>query len=164
MKRIRVTLLLLALGILVPTAGLVLRAVESVELESVYRHEAVAERIFDEMERSLSDFLLREEARSADDYDLGLPERGSRTPESPRFDSGDEPFILGWFNLDRDGRLRLLSVREAETNRLTRAVDSAFGRGDLIADSAPRLSQSLAVAEKDAPSPGRTMAISMTRS
>ena len=68
MKKIRWTLLLLALGIALPAGLIVQRAIASLELESVVRHEAVAERIFDEMERSLSDFLVREESRPPEDY------------------------------------------------------------------------------------------------
>ena len=68
MKKIRWTLLLLALGIALPAGLIVQRAIASLELESAGRHEAVAERILDEMERSLSDFLLREESRPPTDY------------------------------------------------------------------------------------------------
>jgi len=60
--------LILALGIALPAGLIVQRAIASLELESTVRHEAVADRIFDEMERSLSDFLLREESRPATDY------------------------------------------------------------------------------------------------
>ena len=50
MKRIRWTLLLLALGIALPAVLIVQRAINSLELENAVRHDAVAERILDEME------------------------------------------------------------------------------------------------------------------
>ena len=54
---------LVALALLVPVALLVWRALASVAVERQTRHEIVGERVFDEMERTLTDLLAREEAR-----------------------------------------------------------------------------------------------------
>jgi len=163
MTRIRVTLLLLALGIGLPATLLVLRAVESLELENAYRHEAVAERVFDEMERSLSDFLLREEPRPPSDYDLGLPREGSSTTASPVFRGADEPFIVGWFSLDSDGGTRLLASRSRDDARIKSAVEAALGPRDRRSESRSIASQKAGVSDADELAPGRTKATGRAR-
>ena len=64
MRRIRLVFAVLAVALLVPTVLLVRRALESVEVEQAARHRTVAERIFDEMERSLSMWLEGEGAEA----------------------------------------------------------------------------------------------------
>lgn len=131
MKKIRWTLLLLALGIALPAGLIVQRAIASLELESIVRHEAVAERIFDEMERSLSDFLVREESRPPEDY-----AHASSAPESQQehgleraaFADADEPFIVGWFSLDASGQEQTLAVRPGDAKRVTIAIRDALMR------------------------------------
>jgi signal transduction histidine kinase len=163
MTRIRVTLLLLALGIGLPATLLVLRAVESLELENAYRHEAVAERVFDEMERSLSDFLLREEPRPPSDYDLGLPLEGSSTTPSLVFHGADEPFIVGWFSLDSDGGTRLLASQARDDARIQSAVEAALGSRDRKLESRSIASQKADVSDADELAPGRTKATGRAR-
>jgi signal transduction histidine kinase len=163
MTRIRITLLLLALGIGLPATLLVLRAVESLELENAYRHEAVAERVFDEMERSLSDFLLREEPRPPSDYDLGLPRDGSPTSVSPVFRAADEPFIVGWFSLDSGGETRLHASRTSDEARIKSAVEAALGPRDKRKDSRRVASPSAAGVDEDELAPGRTKATGKAR-
>jgi signal transduction histidine kinase len=89
MRRIRLLFLGLSAALLVPMALLLHRAVGSVALERQMRHRAVAERIFDEMERALSDFLTREEARALE------PPAGT--------DPAEPSFVLGRFAIDPDG-------------------------------------------------------------
>lgn len=132
MGRLRLALLLLAVGIALPATLIVLRATESLELENAYRHETVAERVFDEMERSLSDFLLREAARPPGDYDR-LPRRGAEATASAAqrvagFARDDAPFVLGWFALDGDAAPRLLPAREDDAARLAAALRSMRAR------------------------------------
>jgi hypothetical protein len=62
------------------------------------RHEVVAERLFDEMERALSDLLAREEARPVEAYGAGGP-----VPLAP---ATDQPFVIGWFEIDPSGTVR----------------------------------------------------------
>jgi hypothetical protein len=68
MGRIRLVFALVAVALAVPGALLVQRALESVEVERQARQRTVAERAFDEMERSLSTFLAAEEERPFEQY------------------------------------------------------------------------------------------------
>lgn len=96
MTKIRITFLLLAAALLLPLALLVRGAFQSVREERELRHQAIAERIFDEMERELTAFLRREEERSVEEYALMASGRAAGI---------DEPFIEGYFELHADGRL-----------------------------------------------------------
>src|SRR5206468_12656715 len=60
-----------------------------------------AERAFEEMERALSDFLAREEARPFDHYAYTSPVSGERSPLA----SGLEPFVVGAFQVDPEGEV-----------------------------------------------------------
>ena len=73
MRRIRIALLLLSLAILLPVAVLTWRALHGLAYERAARHQVVAERTFEEMERVLSEFLAAEEARPSSDYRSFLP-------------------------------------------------------------------------------------------
>jgi signal transduction histidine kinase len=90
-RRIRLVFLLLAVLLLVPMGLLVQRALQSQALEREVSHRAVAERLFDEMERELSRILSAEEERPFADY---------------RFDGGgfaSQPYVAGNFQVDPDG-------------------------------------------------------------
>lgn len=138
MTRLRITLLLLALGIAAPAALIVQRAVASRDLENRYRHEAVARRAFDEMERALSDFIVREEARPIEDY-----RRGGAEP----FATAAEPFVLGWFVLGENGSARIVHAPR-DAARALAAVDSTWTPAADLRDSARGL-----------PAPGRTQRV-----
>src|SRR5882724_1100738 len=99
MRRIRLLFLGLSVVVLIAMALLLHRAAASVALERQMRHRAVAERMFDEMERALSDFLAREEARPVG------PVGGT--------DAGGPPFVLGRFWIDAEGQVKA----EARGNR-----------------------------------------------
>jgi signal transduction histidine kinase len=178
MAKLRWTLLLFALGIALPATLIVLRATESLELENSFRHETVAERIFDEMERSLSDFLLREEARPPGDYSTpgfdGGPASADRSfgPPSEAFDRADEAFILGWFSLDGSGKPQVLARQQSNRSRIEVALNEAHGpRADSRAF--PQESEALAeyskkgvdpvVADLKTPAPGRTQSLGHSR-
>jgi len=68
MRRIALVLALLALTLGAPVAWLVARSLEAERFQRDVRHETVANRIFDEMERALSELLLAEEARPFEAY------------------------------------------------------------------------------------------------
>jgi signal transduction histidine kinase len=110
MTRVRVALALLVLALAVPIALLVARALASVELERQVRHQAVAERVFDEMERTLSQFLQAEESRPAADYrfysslEEGGAAPGGERGRSPLSRPSDLPFVVGHFQIEPDGR------------------------------------------------------------
>ena len=76
MARLRLVFALLAAAILAATGLLAQRALRAGEVERAARHETLAERLFDEMERSLSAFLAREEERPFAQYALPLRARG----------------------------------------------------------------------------------------
>ncbi|RIK91109.1 MAG: hypothetical protein DCC71_25220, partial [Proteobacteria bacterium] len=96
-RRLRLVLLAVAALLLVPVAGLVHRALRGAEAESSARHRAVAERLFDEMERALSDLVAREEARPVEAWRDGDPARIAALPP--------EPFVLAYFAIGPDGRV-----------------------------------------------------------
>ena len=107
MSRLRLRFLLLGVVLLVPIGLLIQRTLESVEFERRVRHEAVAERVFDEMERALSALLAREEARPYGHYRFYYrPEDtvGGVAPltRSPLASLPEEPFIVGSFQVDPD--------------------------------------------------------------
>ncbi len=97
LTRLRVAFVLLALALLAPTALLVLRALAGVAAEREARHRAVAERVFDEMERALSELVAREEERPVGAWSAGSAESLAALPE--------ESFVLGYFQVEADGRL-----------------------------------------------------------
>jgi signal transduction histidine kinase len=99
MRRIRLLFLALAVALLVSMALLLHRAARSVDLEGQVRQRTVAERIFDEMERALSDFVARE-------------------PGS------DPAFVIARFTVDADGRVASVPSLDAAT---TNAIDRAIG-------------------------------------
>jgi hypothetical protein len=68
MRRFRLLFVIVAAALLAPAALLARRALESVEIERAARHQTVAERVFDEMERALSGFLATEEQRPFGHY------------------------------------------------------------------------------------------------
>jgi signal transduction histidine kinase len=106
--RLRVALALVALALLVPLALLVGRALESEAEQRAARERAVAERVFDEMERALSDFLAREEARPVGQYRFFMTPEGAGADvhvRSPLASAPEAPFVLGYFQLDPDGSL-----------------------------------------------------------
>jgi signal transduction histidine kinase len=74
------------------------RALESVAAERAARERAVAERVFDELERALSELLWAEEARPASDYDFA-------SVASPLHEKPVGALARGWFQLEADGRV-----------------------------------------------------------
>jgi signal transduction histidine kinase len=94
--RLRLVFAALALALALPGALLVQRALEGVAAERAARERAVAERIFDQMERALSELLGAEEARPASDYDFA-------SPSSPLRARPAASLALGWFQIEADG-------------------------------------------------------------
>jgi signal transduction histidine kinase len=99
MRRIRIALALVSLAALGLVALLAWRANEGLAAERAVRHQAVAERAFEEMERVLSEFLAREEARPFEHYAYTSPATGERSPLASRL----EPFVVGAFQIDPEG-------------------------------------------------------------
>ena len=85
------------MALLVPIALLVQRALRGVEAERAVRHQAVAERVFDEMERALTELVTREEARPVEAWRASEAARLAELPP--------EPFVLAYFQVEPDGRV-----------------------------------------------------------
>ncbi len=128
-RRFRLLFFVVAAALLVPAVLLARRALQSVEIERDARHQTVAERLFDEMERALSGFLAAEEQRPfghyAREYTPAGEPRGVLT-RSPLAAPPTLPFVIGYFQRDPDGSLRLPAERprEAASEEIARAVDA----------------------------------------
>jgi signal transduction histidine kinase len=117
-RRIRLVVAGLAIALAVPIGLLVQSAVRSTAVEGELRHRTIAERVFDEMERALSDFLRQEEARPFEGY-------ADTAPASP--------FVLGYFEITPDGSVvvggRLAAAGKsaaiADVTALLRSEDAA---------------------------------------
>jgi signal transduction histidine kinase len=120
MRRIRIVLALLFLGLAVPVAILVQRALDGLAFESRLRQQTVAERALDEMERELSGFLHAEEARPFGQYWFYDADRapGASPALSPLARPPEQAFVVGYFQIDPDGSVHLpLRPREPELAR-----------------------------------------------
>jgi len=124
MRRIRLTILLVSVALALPVGMLVWRTLEGLALERAVRHQALAERTFDEMERALSRILEREEARPPTHYRFYLEESGARSPLAAPL---AEDFVIGAFQVDPDGSLH--------TPLQPRDVEAARRRGDWPPDA-----------------------------
>ena len=110
MRRIRIVFLLLALLLLVPLALVVDQAFRSVAAERAMRHDVLANRIVDEMERELTTWLRREEDRPFAQYRYFFVPEGSPTQlvnltRSPVSRPPQEPFLVCYFQIDPDGTI-----------------------------------------------------------
>ncbi|HEX5067554.1 MAG TPA: histidine kinase dimerization/phospho-acceptor domain-containing protein [Myxococcota bacterium] len=125
MRRIRVALLLLSLAILLPVAVLTWRALHGLAYERAARHQVVAERTFEEMERVLSEFLAAEEARPSSDYRSFL----SNGEPVPLAGLDAAPFVVGAFEIDAEGEVHtpMPPERQDEIRRVLAAVEASYG-------------------------------------
>jgi signal transduction histidine kinase len=108
MYRFRLLFVAIAVLVAVPVGLLLRRAIASVDLERRTRHQAVAERIFDEMERALSEMLVAEEARPFGQYSYEyVPpgQEGEPPARSPLAAAPGLPFVVGYFQIEPDGTL-----------------------------------------------------------
>ena len=133
MTRLRFTFVALALLLLLPLGLLVSRALVSLANERELRHQIVAERIFDEMERELTALVRREEDRPFEHYRSYYVSESSGTPiRSPLADPPDEPFILDYFLESPDGSLtspRLDDGAQVTLALVQTLLASVFGIG-----------------------------------
>jgi len=120
--KLRLLVVALALGLAVPVGLLVHRALRSVALERELRHRTVAERVFDEMERALSDVLQREEGRGADGWVEAEP---------------PAPFVAGYFQVDPDGRVDVGARTGAAMPATAALRQNAAPRARAAAPAAP---------------------------
>jgi signal transduction histidine kinase len=147
--RLRLVLALLAAALVVPSALLVHRALRGAAAEQSARHRAVAERVFDEMERALSELVAREDERPVEAFHATGDARIAAYPA--------EPFVLGYFEVAPDGRvttplaprddtaLRAVATWFASRDAGTREADS----DDAEFQQAPGTTLPLAEAKRD---------------
>ncbi len=119
MRRLRIAIAAIALSLAVPIGLLIHRAVESIRFERTMRHRAVTDRIFDELERALSEWLAREEGRPVDHYRFYM--RRDEALRSPLSERPAEPFIVAYFQVDPDGGIRSPRVPRQEEMALATA-------------------------------------------
>ena len=98
---------LLAGGLLIPIVFLVSNAFESLAIEREHRHRVVAERVMDELERTLSEFLRSEEERPYAHYRYFYASEADANEIRPSPLTGEptEPFIMGYFQVEPDGEV-----------------------------------------------------------
>ena len=118
MTKLRRVFILLAVALGIPVLLLVAWSVRSVADEEHRQTRAVATRIFDEMEHELGELLRQEEARALAHYQYEyLPEGappGAAKVRSPLAEPSELPFVIGYFQLDRFGKLSSPRFREDE--------------------------------------------------
>lgn len=112
MRRIGLLLAALGLVLVIGVGLLVMRALQSIHEEEQLRHEVVASRLFDELERELTALLQREEERSFLEYrTLFVPE--GQVPGNPSLSVSPlatgptDSYVVGWYQVEPDGALNL---------------------------------------------------------
>ena len=118
LTKLRFAFVGLALALLLPLALLLYAAGERVEEQRRLRHQMVSERIFDELERELTDLLEREAARSSQAYDR------QTSPDAWA------PFVVSYFVADRFGERPVSSVELTPQRRS--ALRDALSRWRVI--------------------------------
>ncbi len=101
MQRIRLGFALLAILLLVPLALLLNRTLSGLDRERDQRHQSVASRVFDEAERTLTEFLDEEESREPEQYSA---QRSPGRP-SPLAGPASRSFVIGHFQIDEAGTM-----------------------------------------------------------
>jgi signal transduction histidine kinase len=117
-RRFRFLFLVFALALLALLALLVDRTLRSIAIEREVRHQTLAERVFDEMERGLSRLLEREEQRPFEPYTVDV--------QPSAF-----PFVSGYFQADPDGSVHAIAAPGAngETTAEIVRIVSAYWHG-----------------------------------
>jgi signal transduction histidine kinase len=114
---------------------LVQRALESVVLERQVSHRAVAERLFDEMERELSRILRTEEERPFAHYRIdpfgdAVAGREGGGPASTLVASASLPYVAGYFQIDPDGSFSSPSSADDQVPASLRSGGRVAGEGE----------------------------------
>ena len=115
MRRVRLAFVLLVIGLAIPMGLLIQRALGGVQIEREAQNRAVAERVFDEMERVLTDFLQAEDERSTNEYSFYYTPDGAPNEvqvRSPLSETPEEPFVVGYFEIGVDGIIRTPLIPE----------------------------------------------------
>lgn len=117
LTRLRLAFAALGVVLLTPLGFLLHSVNERIEAERRLRHQVVAERIFDELERELTTFLETEAERAAFKY-------ARAKPSDPWASS-----VVGYFTIE-NGRRRVSAQRDEA--RLTRVLDAWTAPGGVL--------------------------------
>jgi signal transduction histidine kinase len=125
MKRVGAMLLALLLLVILGTGLLVHNALQSIRREEAMRHERVASRAFDALEAELTRLVEWEEQRSFLEYRYFYTPEGQlpgpvAIARSPLADPPENPWIVGYFQVEPDGRVH--SPRRPRDNELPLAL------------------------------------------
>lgn len=94
-------------SILLATILLIKPALDGIEAEQELRHQILADRVFDEMERELSSFLRREEERPVQHY--------QNAPGSSILSPKPEDFVMGYFQIEPEGSVTTPYIRDGDS-------------------------------------------------
>ena len=144
LARLRWAFLGLALILTLPLLWLVHSVNQKVEAQRRLRHQVVAERIFDELERELTRVLGQESQRPSADFD----ERGQRERWAP--------YVLGHFTQQR-GAAALVEQAPLEPEQRARVLASLSKLPQSPAQASPRSLDAEEITVGQAPAPVRVV-------
>lgn len=125
MKRLRFAFLAIAILLLLPVGLIVRQTLRSTAVERAEQHEAVATKLFEEMQSTLNDFLEAEEGRSPGEYKSYYVPLGERNSvRSPLADLPYPPYVLGYFEIDERGNVQTPLLEIEDTQGLSRQAKS----------------------------------------
>ncbi len=107
LRNIRLLFGLVSASILLATILLIKPALDGIEAEQELRHQILADRVFDEMERELSSFLRREEERPVQHY--------QNAPGSSILSPKPEDFVMGYFQIEPEGSVTTPYIRDGDS-------------------------------------------------
>jgi signal transduction histidine kinase len=104
--RLRLGLLVAGLALLIGLGLLIRGALDTAAREQALRREALAARVFDELEASLAGFVTAEEGRPFVQWrrEWLAASGGSSLSRSPLAAPPSQPFVVGYFQIEPDGR------------------------------------------------------------
>ncbi|MFT5679579.1 MAG: two-component system phosphate regulon sensor histidine kinase PhoR [Myxococcota bacterium] len=164
-QRRRLQLVVLGAGLLamIGVVMLVVAALRGAAMEDRIRHEVIAQRLFDELERELTALVDREESRSFLEYRyFYVPEGQVVNPSlvrSPIAEMPADDVIVGYFQIDPDGQL--FTPSNPRDNELELACKSNFEipeEGNTLQSNLERLTATVDW-QDDAPPPVDALAI-----
>lgn len=129
LRRVRIGFALLAAVLLATLGFLILRTLATLDRERELEHAAVANRVFDEAEGALADFLRAEQARPVAAYreqPSGVPWMDER-PD----------FVRAYFEIDDRGAIRTSAGEPGLEAEIRKAADAGLTRLGEVADASP---------------------------
>lgn len=116
MKRLKLYILVFCLALSAPLSFVIWRTYAGLAQEEWAQLRFFSETLFDDMEKELSDLVLREEARAVDEYNHVVASANRRADASPLAAVPREDYILGYLQNNPDGTMQTPLV--ADLNRI----------------------------------------------